>query len=58
MKYCHFCGKSEEEVTRLIDGPTSAICNECIDLMHGMLHDPPRQGPTLTELRAARRACR
>ena len=29
---CSFCGKSPEEVQRLIAGPTAYICDECIDL--------------------------
>lgn len=29
---CSFCGKSQEEVKRLIAGPSVYICNECIDL--------------------------
>lgn len=51
--YCGFCGKHEREVGRLIDGPTVAICNECIELMHGMLQRPPspRGGISLDESR-------
>lgn len=29
---CSFCGKTQEEVKKLIAGPTVYICNECIDL--------------------------
>ncbi len=29
---CSFCGKSNTEVSRLIAGPTSFICNECVGL--------------------------
>jgi len=29
---CSFCGKKEDEVARLIAGPTVYICNECVDL--------------------------
>lgn len=29
---CSFCGKTENEVKRLIAGPSVYICNECIDL--------------------------
>ncbi len=29
---CSFCGKSQEEVMRLIAGPDVFICNECVDL--------------------------
>src|SRR6056300_650529 len=29
---CHFCGKDKKEVTKLIVGDDSAICNECVTL--------------------------
>ncbi len=29
---CSFCGKSQEQVRRLIAGPQVYICNECVDL--------------------------
>lgn len=34
---CSFCGKSENEVLRLISGPNVYICNECIDLCADLL---------------------
>jgi hypothetical protein len=30
--YCSFCGKSQHEVRKLIQGPTSLICDECVEL--------------------------
>src|SRR5712691_8144644 len=35
--HCSFCGKSPEEVKRLIAGPTAYICDECIDLCNDIL---------------------
>jgi len=29
---CSFCGKTQDEVRKLIAGPTVYICNECVDL--------------------------
>ncbi|NLY21505.1 MAG: AAA domain-containing protein, partial [Tissierellia bacterium] len=29
---CSFCGKSQNEVERIVTGPNVYICNECIDL--------------------------
>ncbi|MEG3032130.1 MAG: ClpX C4-type zinc finger protein, partial [Enterococcus sp.] len=29
---CSFCGKSQEEVRKIVAGPGVYICNECIDL--------------------------
>lgn len=31
LRTCSFCGKSENEVKRLIEGPSVNICNYCID---------------------------
>src|SRR5215467_1120994 len=33
MLQCSFCGKSPEEVQRLIAGPMVYICDECIDFL-------------------------
>ena len=30
--YCSFCGKNQNEVRKLIAGPTVYICDECVDL--------------------------
>jgi ATP-dependent Clp protease ATP-binding subunit ClpX len=30
--YCSFCGKSQQEVRKLIAGPTVFICSECVGL--------------------------
>jgi ATP-dependent Clp protease ATP-binding subunit ClpX len=30
--HCSFCGKSQQEVRKLIAGPTVFICNECVEL--------------------------
>ena len=34
---CSFCGKSQENVLKLISGPGVYICNECIDLCNEIL---------------------
>ncbi|MGM0507785.1 MAG: ATP-dependent Clp protease ATP-binding subunit ClpX [Fusobacteriota bacterium] len=34
---CSFCGKTEEEVYRLIAGPSVYICDECVESCHNML---------------------
>ncbi len=36
-KYCSFCGRSEDEVERLIAGPNAYICNECVELFYDLL---------------------
>lgn len=39
--HCSFCGKTEEEVERLIAGPGVYICNECVMLCDEMLAEDP-----------------
>lgn len=36
---CNFCGKSKEEVEKLIVGSDVGICNECVSLCAGILKD-------------------
>ena len=36
---CSFCGKSQNEVTRLVAGPGVNICNECIALCQEIIED-------------------
>lgn len=35
---CSFCGKSQDEVERLIAGPGVYICNECLQLCNEIMH--------------------
>ncbi|MDH3772911.1 MAG: AAA family ATPase, partial [Deltaproteobacteria bacterium] len=34
---CSFCGKSQDEVKKLIAGPTVYICDECIELCNDII---------------------
>ena len=36
---CNFCGKSKEDVEKLIVGSDVGICNECVDLCASILKD-------------------
>lgn len=36
---CSFCGKTQDQVKRLIAGPNVYICNECIELCLSILED-------------------
>jgi ATP-dependent Clp protease ATP-binding subunit ClpX len=36
---CSFCGKHQDEVKRLIAGPSVYICNECIDLCVNIINE-------------------
>jgi ATP-dependent Clp protease ATP-binding subunit ClpX len=35
--FCSFCGKSQEEVRKLIAGPSVYICDECIELCNDII---------------------
>lgn len=37
--YCSFCGKSQNEVYKLITGPSIFICNECVNLCSEILKE-------------------
>ena len=61
---CSFCGKREQEVHRMIQGPGVRICDECVQLCMSILNegfdgpettpleDVPDQLPTPKEIRA------
>jgi ATP-dependent Clp protease ATP-binding subunit ClpX len=34
---CSFCGKSHEEVSKLIAGPRVYICDACVSICHEIL---------------------
>ncbi|USO02339.1 MAG: ATP-dependent Clp protease ATP-binding subunit ClpX [Alphaproteobacteria bacterium] len=39
LLFCSFCGKSQNEVRKLIAGPAVFICNECVDLCNDIVHE-------------------
>ena len=43
---CSFCGKSQDEVTKLIAGPSVFICNECVVLCNEILVEEQQLGDT------------
>src|SRR5438034_4396919 len=45
---CSFCGKSQDEVRKLIAGPTVYICGECIDLCNDIIAEECDQEEGLT----------
>jgi len=42
---CAFCGKSQEEVHRIIAGPGVYICNECVELCHEIIEEDCEAAP-------------
>lgn len=49
---CSFCGKSQENVKKIVAGPGVYICDECVDLctniIESELYDEENEGYTLT----------
>jgi len=42
--YCSFCGKNQNEVRKLIAGPSSVfICDECVDLCEDIMREEARE---------------
>ena len=36
---CSFCGRTQDEVKRLIAGPNAYICNECVDICADLVRE-------------------
>lgn len=39
LLYCSFCGKNQDEVRKLIAGPSVFICDECVDLCNDIISE-------------------
>ena len=50
---CSFCGKSQQQVVKLVAGPGVYICDQCIDLCNDIIVDELREGHFDDELQAA-----
>ena len=56
---CNFCGKSQDDVERMIIGPGVNICNECIEMCYALIDDaghPPEPASRRNRQPAAPRA--
>jgi hypothetical protein len=51
--YCNFCGKSQHDVAKLVDGLLVHICNECVDLYYEIVHQ--REAAPIVDTRAVDR---
>ena len=45
---CSFCGKSQDEVRKLVSGPGVFICDECVDLCNEILTEDLEEAPAGT----------
>ena len=52
--FCSFCGKNQEEVKKLIAGPSVYICDECIELCNDIIAEETKleeaSGPDVRKL--------
>ena len=48
--YCSFCGKGQNEVRKLIAGPSVFICEECVDLCNNIIDEELNDGSSDQEL--------
>ena len=49
LLYCSFCGKSQNEVRKLIAGPSVFICDECVDLCNDIIREEIQEAGTEDE---------
>ena len=45
MLFCSFCGKNQNEVLKLVAGPTAYICDECIELCRCIVEEEAETSP-------------
>ena len=41
--YCSFCGKSQNEVKKLIAGPSVFVCDECVELCNDIIREETQE---------------
>ena len=44
LLFCSFCGKTQDEVKKLVAGPSAYICDECIELCRHIVEEDGTQG--------------
>ena len=53
---CSFCGKTQDDVSRLLAGPGVCICNECVGLCYDILVEEFGEVPTKKRSKPAQKA--
>ncbi|KAF3982680.1 MAG: ATP-dependent Clp protease ATP-binding subunit ClpX [Methylococcales symbiont of Hymedesmia sp. n. MRB-2018] len=49
LLYCSFCGKSQNEVRKLIAGPSVYVCDECVELCNDIIRDELQEEGEFTD---------
>jgi hypothetical protein len=52
LLHCSFCKKNQAEVRKLIAGPSTLICDECVDVCVDILASDPRPGESAADTRS------
>src|SRR6056300_498542 len=52
LLYCSFCAKSQQEVKKLIAGPSVFICDECVELCNDIIREEVQEGTEPSETRS------
>lgn len=47
VMYCSFCGKSQNEVRKLIAGPSVFVCDECVELCNDIIREEEQNNPNI-----------
>lgn len=50
LLHCSFCGKNQNEVKKLIAGPSVYVCDECVELCNDIIREE-RQEPSSGKLK-------
>ena len=48
--FCSFCGKSQDEVNKIVAGPDVYICDECVELCRMIIKEDINQNYSSTEI--------
>lgn len=51
IERCSFCGRTQDQVRKLVVGPGVFICDECVELCLDILDDEPDFSPQSDELK-------
>ena len=59
LVYCSFCGKSQQEVRKVIAGPDVFICDECVEMCANVIDKerPPALVTPRNEVAALQNIC-
>ena len=51
LLYCSFCAKSQQEVKKLIAGPSVFVCDECVELCNDIIKEEVQERESDSKVR-------